>query len=129
MSQDAYAADRIRRLAEFLAASDVVSIRIERDDSTVELGRHVRTAVPVAAEAPATRVDTIRADVVGIFRLARPAPIAGESLSADRELAHIEALGIRNPVHSLGGGRIVSIAAGDGAPVEYGQPLFLLDRG
>jgi 2-amino-4-hydroxy-6-hydroxymethyldihydropteridine diphosphokinase len=129
MSQDAYAADRIRRLAEFLAASDVVSLRIDRDDTSVELGRSVTLApIPVNA-APDTRVDTIRADVVGIFRLARPAPVAGESLAADRELAHIEALGIRNPVHSLGGGRIVSIAAGDGSPVEYGQPLFLLDRG
>jgi 2-amino-4-hydroxy-6-hydroxymethyldihydropteridine diphosphokinase len=129
MPQDAYAADRIRRLAEFLAASDVVSLRIDRDDTSVELGRSV-SLVPIPANAaPDTRVDTIRADVVGIFRLARPAPVAGESLAADRELAHIEALGIRNPVHSLGGGRIVSIAASDGSPVEYGQPLFLLDRG
>ena len=129
MSRDAYAADRIRRLAEFLAASDVVSLRIDRGDTSVELGRRVDVAPTPAATAPDTRVDTIRADVVGIFRLARPTPVAGETLPADRELAHIEALGIRNPVHSLGGGRIVSIAAGDGSPVEYGQPLFLLDRG
>jgi 2-amino-4-hydroxy-6-hydroxymethyldihydropteridine diphosphokinase len=129
MPRDAYAADRIRRLAEFLAASDVVSLRIDRDDTSVELGRSVRLVPTPANAAPDTRVDTIRADVVGIFRLARPAPVAGELLASDRELAHIEALGIRNPVHSLGGGRIVSIAAGDGSPVEYGQPLFLLDRG
>jgi 2-amino-4-hydroxy-6-hydroxymethyldihydropteridine diphosphokinase len=129
MPRDAYAADRIRRLAEFLAASDVVSLRIDRDDTSVELGRSVRLVPTSANAAPDTRVDTIRADVVGIFRLARPAPVAGELLASDRELAHIEALGIRNPVHSLGGGRIVSIAAGDGSPVEYGQPLFLLDRG
>jgi 2-amino-4-hydroxy-6-hydroxymethyldihydropteridine diphosphokinase len=129
MSRDAYAADRIRRLAEFLAASDVVSLRIDREDTSVELGRRFGLAPVPASPAPDVRVDTIRADLVGIFRLARPAPVAGESFAADRELAHIEALGIRNPVHSLGGGRIVSIATGDGSPVEYGQPLFLLDRG
>jgi 2-amino-4-hydroxy-6-hydroxymethyldihydropteridine diphosphokinase len=129
MPQDAYGADRIRRLAEFLAASDAISLRIERGDGHVELGRSPRYAAPATTPVPAASVDTIRADLVGIFRLARPAPVAGESFSADRELAHIEALGIRNPVHSLGGGRIVSIAAGDGSPVEYGQPLFLLDRG
>jgi hypothetical protein len=129
MSRDAHAADRIRRLADFLAASDVLSLRIERGDEYVELGRSIRTTVPIAPAAAPARMDTIRADLVGIFRLARPAPVAGETLASDRELAHIEALGIRNPVHSLGAGRIVSIAAGDGLPVEYGQPLFLLDRG
>jgi 2-amino-4-hydroxy-6-hydroxymethyldihydropteridine diphosphokinase len=129
MSRDAHAADRIRRLAEFLAASDVLSLSIERDDEFIELGRSIRKAPQSAPAVPAARVDTIRADLVGIFRLARPAPVAGENLGYDRELAHIEALGIRNPVHSLGGGRIVSIAAVDGSPVEYGQPLFLLDRG
>ena len=129
MPQDAYGADRIRRLAEFLAASDVVSLRIERGEARIELGRSARSAAGTTAPPLAARVDTIRADVVGIFRLAKPAPAAGESFAADRELAYIEALGIRNPVHSLGSGRIVSIAAGDGSPVEYGQPLFLLDRG
>jgi 2-amino-4-hydroxy-6-hydroxymethyldihydropteridine diphosphokinase len=129
MPQDAYGADRIRRLAEFLAASDIVSLRIERGEAHVELGRSARRAAGKSVPPQAARVDTIRADVVGIFRLAKPAPAAGESFAADRELAYVEALGIRNPVHSLGGGRIVSIAAGDGSPVEYGQPLFLLDRG
>lgn len=129
MPQDAYGADRIRRLAEFLAASDVVSLRIERGEAQIELGRSARSAPGTSAPLQAARVDTIRADVVGIFRLAKPAPAAGESFASDRELAYIEALGIRNPVHSLGGGRIVSIAAGDGLPVEYGQPLFLVDRG
>jgi 2-amino-4-hydroxy-6-hydroxymethyldihydropteridine diphosphokinase len=129
MPQDAYGADRIRRLAEFLAASDIVSLRIERGEAHIELGRSARSAAGMSAPPQAERVDTIRADVVGIFRLAKPAPAAGESFAADRELAYIEALGIRNAVHSLGGGRIVAIAAGDGLPVEYGQPLFLLDRG
>ncbi len=129
MPQDAYGADRIRRLAEFLAASDVVSLRIERGEAHVELGRSARSSPGISAPSQAARVDTIRADVVGIFRLAKPAPAAGESFAADRELAYIEALGIRNPVHSLGGGRILSIASVDGSPVEYGQPLFLLDRG
>jgi biotin carboxyl carrier protein len=81
------------------------------------------------AELPAARLDAISAELVGIFHLSRPAPVEGEILDDDRELAYIEALGIRNPVHSLGAGRIAQIAATDGAAVEYGQPLFLLDRG
>lgn len=131
------AAERIRRLAEFLATSDAVRVRIERHDEEVEVARRVRSTASVPAplaagsvSAPApVQLDTIKADLVGIFRLSRPAPAEGERLMEDRELAYIEALGIRNPVHSLGAGRIVAIASDDGEPVEYGQPLFLLDRG
>ncbi|MEO6836265.1 MAG: biotin/lipoyl-containing protein [Candidatus Tumulicola sp.] len=130
-------ADRIRRLAEFLATSDAVRVRVERKGEEIELARWARhgpapagIVLDAAPDAPAVRrVDTIKADLVGIFRLSRPAPVEGELLAEDRELAYIEALGIRNPVHSLGSGRIVAIASEDGAPVEYGQPLFLLDRG
>ena len=132
-------AGRIGRLAAFLAASDAVRVRIERDDEEIELARSVRPAsLPIAApsadgaaaaEAVGLHLDAIKADLVGIFRLSRPAPVEGEALEADRELGFIEALGIRNPVHSLGTGRIVSIEARDGAAVEYGQSLFLLDRG
>jgi acetyl-CoA carboxylase biotin carboxyl carrier protein len=128
--------DRIRGLAEFLAASDAVRVRIERPGEDIEVGRRLRSVSPPANAAqtapaePATlRVDAIKADLVGIFHLSRPLPVEGDLLDEDRELAFIEALGIRTPVRSLGGGRIVAIASQDGAPVEYGQPLFLLDRG
>jgi len=130
-------AARIRRLAEFLASSDALVVRIERADDEVEVARRGAHAPIDAApsgdgvvphEAP-VRVESIKADLVGVFRLSRPVPFEGEQIEDDRELAYVEALGMRNPVRSLGGGRIVSIAAVDGSPVEYGQPLFLLDRG
>ena len=124
---------RVRRLAEFLAESGAVRVRIERADYEIEVARQpheaaAETAEP-PAEKPASRVETIKADLVGIFRLSRPAPLVGDLLEEGRELAYIEALGIRTPVRSLGGGRILAIAPEDGAPVEYGQALFLLDRG
>lgn len=124
---------RVRRLAEFLAESGAVRVRIERDGGEIEVARVPRTAtvdgIAFVAEKPASRIETIKADLVGIFRLSRPAPVAGDLLEEDRELAFIEALGIRTPVRSLGAGRIVAIAPDDGSPVEYGQALFLLDRG
>lgn len=139
MPNDADAlADRVRRLAEFLAASDAVRVRVEREEEEIEVARYRRSAAPavapavdgvVVAEPLPLRVDAIKADLVGIFRLSRPTPFEGEMLETDRELAFVEALGMRNPVRSLGGGRIVSIAAEDGAAVDYGQPLFLVDRG
>jgi acetyl-CoA carboxylase biotin carboxyl carrier protein len=45
----------------------------------------------------------------------------------DRELAYVEALGIRNPVRSGGAGRVCDIFVKDGQAVEYGQPLFSIE--
>jgi biotin carboxyl carrier protein len=130
-------AARIRRLAEFLASERVVSVRIERVGDEIELRRpphavasaEFRQDVPIALESSKPSLEAIKAGYVGIFRLGRPAPVEGELLVADRELGYIEQLGIRNVIHSLGAGRIVTIASTDGAAVEYGQPLFLVDRG
>jgi biotin carboxyl carrier protein len=130
-------AARVRRLAEFLASEQVLSVRIERDGDEIELRRRphavtqaeVRQDGPIFVELSKPSLEAIKAGYVGIFRLGRPAPFEGELLDADRELGYIEQLGIRNVIHSLGGGRIVTIASTDGAAVEYGQPLFLVDRG
>jgi acetyl-CoA carboxylase biotin carboxyl carrier protein len=139
MPSDDDLSGRIRRLAAFLAESDAVRVRIEREDEEIEVARYAGSAVPATAappvdgalqpEPPPLRVEAIKADLVGIFRLSRPIPVEGDLLDSDRELAVVEALGMRNPVRSLGGGRIVSIAVEDGAAVDYGQPLFLVDRG
>jgi biotin carboxyl carrier protein len=130
-------AARVRRLAEFLASEQVVSVRIERAGDEIELRLRPRAAVAaelrldgaIVDESAEPSLEAIKAGYVGIFRLGRPAPVEGELLDADRELGYIEQLGIRNVVHSLGAGRIVTIASADGAAVEYGQPLFLVDRG
>lgn len=127
-------ASRVRRLAELLTETELSRLSIEREDEHIEISRRSvePTAAPVdvpEAGPPIRAVDTIRADLVGIFRVGRPAPFEGEYLEGDRELAYVEALGIRNPVRSLGPGRIVSLLCGDGDAVEYGQPLFTLDRG
>ncbi len=124
---------RVRRLAEFLVANDLQSVRIERDNERFEVGRVVAqgvAALPASEAKPAAsvRVDQIAADRVGIFRFARPAPFVGEVLDGDRELGYVEQLGIRNPIRSRGGGRIASILQGDGDLVDYGRPLFELER-
>jgi biotin carboxyl carrier protein len=58
----------------------------------------------------------------------RPAVTEGMALEADRELAFVETLGIRNAVRSRGAGRVAMIYVTDGQPVEYGQPLFAIER-
>lgn len=128
-------ADRVRVLAELFVATDLLRLRIEREGESIELGRRVldrrAAGIPDEArfEAPPVHADLITADLVGIFHLSRPAPAEGDLLEADRELAYIEALGIRNPVRSRGPGRILAVRRADGELVEYGSVLFEIDRG
>jgi len=70
----------------------------------------------------------VSSEVVGIVRLMRPAIAEGAELEGDREVAYVETLGIRNPVRSRGGGRVSAVFVSDGQPVEYGQPLFTIER-
>jgi|SRR5579864_6219927 len=127
--------ERVRSLVQAFLETDLVRLRIERDGGHVELRRRAsaRTAPPQIAEPAAAvstpaNLDEIKSDLVGIFRFSRPLPVAGEMLESDRELAFVEALGIRNPVRSLGPGRLVSVCCHEGQPVEYGQVLFEIER-
>lgn len=130
-------AARVRALSDVFVGTDLLRLRVERENDVVELGRH-RLHPDLVPEMPAdlndvesapVRLEAIKADLVGIFHLSRPAPSAGDLLEDDRELAYVEALGIRNPVRSRGPGRLASVSAEDGRPVEYGQVLFEIDRG
>lgn len=128
---------RLRALAEAFLETDLVRLRIEDErEDAIELRRRpvpVQTAAEAAPQAAAANVPLnlypVKADLVGVFRFSRPPVSEGEVLDGDRDLAFVDALGIRNPVRSLGGGRIVSVLCQDGDPVEYGQVLFEIDRG
>jgi hypothetical protein len=129
-------AQRVRAMAELFVQTDLLRLRIERETEEIELGRRalhpdVVPEIPndlYALEAIPVKADQIRADLVGIFHFARPVPAEGDLLESERELAYIEALGIRNPVRSLGPGRIIAIKKADGDPVEYGAVLFEIGR-
>ncbi len=127
---------RVEALVRFLDSGDATRVRVRRGEDEIEVVRRAEQAlgVPVARgdaseDAPSLRTETIKADIVGIFHITRPTPVAGDVLDGDRELGYIEALGIRTPVRSIGAGRIVSVATADGMAVEYGQPLFIVARG
>lgn len=139
MTEDVIAA-RARALAGALREAGFASLRVRDGDTEIELRRTPRTAAAAAPAPPAPepaepapppterRSDVIVSDVVGIVRLVRPAIGEGQELDGDRELAYIETLGIRNLVRSRGGGRVSTVFVTEGQPVEYGQPLFAIDR-
>ena len=131
---------RVRRLVDAFNQTGLVRLRIsDAADNAIELRRATRpprgssehassNGAMTAESKPARAVDTIKSDLVGIAHLSKPAPSEGGLLDGDRELAYVEALGIRNPVRSLGGGRVVAVLVDDGQAVEYGQPLFEIER-
>jgi 2-amino-4-hydroxy-6-hydroxymethyldihydropteridine diphosphokinase len=141
------ALERVRSAAEFCATAGLTRFRIDEERLAIEVRRSVRpsrqAAVPPAdalphqngsrgasngAASPPERARMIlRAEFVGIVRLARPSVVAGSAVGANRELAYVESLGIRNPVRTGGAGRIADVFVTDGEAVEYGQPLFSID--
>ena len=129
-------ASRVRRLAEAMRSSDLIRVSVREADLEIELKRNPRPVLAAATSAgdgepasgPEVAYDIVAADQVGIVKFTRPTAVEGTVIDSDREIAYVEALGIRNPVRSKGAGRVASVFVTDGQPVEYGQPLFALDR-
>ena len=91
-------------------------------------------AAPVAPAAPAAAPpdQTVTAPMVGTFYSA-PAPGAkpfvdiGSEVKPGDVLCIIEAMKMMNQIESDKAGRIVSVLAKNGDPVEFGQPLFVIE--
>jgi len=139
MTEDVIAM-RARALAGALTEAGFARLRVRDGDTEIELRRApsavggagmpapLAPAAEPAAPPAERRADLIASDVVGVVRHVRPPIAEGQELDTDRELASVETLGIRNPVRSRGGGRVVAVFVTEGQPVEYGQPLFAIER-
>jgi len=89
-------------------------------------------AAAVAAAAAATADQTVTAPMVGTF-YSSPAPGAkpfvdiGSEVKSGDVLCIIEAMKMMNQIESDKAGRVVSVLAKNGDPVEFGQPLFVIE--
>ena len=87
-------------------------------------------AAPAAAAEP--KGHTLKSPMVGTFYRA-PSPGApsfvevGQSVSKGQTLCIIEAMKLLNEIESDVAGRVKAILVENGQPVEYGQPLFLIE--
>ncbi len=88
------------------------------------------TAVPAADEN--AKFITIKSPIIGTF-YRRPSPDkpmfveVGTKISKGDVLCVIEAMKLFNEIESEYGGKIVKILVDDMSPVEFDQPLFLVD--
>jgi acetyl-CoA carboxylase biotin carboxyl carrier protein len=145
--------DNLKSLIALMNDNDLVEIEIEEEGHKVRLvkkpevvvTRAEAPAMPVqpsfgapmegmpAAAAPAHPPDTvtINSPMVGTF-YRQPSPDAepyvevGQDVTPDTVLCIIEAMKVMNEIKAEADGKILEILVGNGEPVEYGQPLFLL---
>jgi len=96
---------------------------------------------PVASEAAApqeskedesSKYIEIKSPIIGTF-YRKPSPDkpffveVGDSVSSDSVVCVIEAMKLFNEIESEVSGKIVKVLVEDSTPVEFGQPLFLVD--
>jgi acetyl-CoA carboxylase biotin carboxyl carrier protein len=85
-----------------------------------------------AAEAPAGNTVTIKSPMIGTFYRS-PSPDKpsfiniGDEITPGKVVCIIEAMKLFNEIESEVSGKIVKVLVEDASPVEYDQPLFLVE--
>ena len=85
-----------------------------------------------AAEVAASNLITIKSPMIGTFyrRSSPDKPIfaeVGEEVTPGKVVCIIEAMKLFNEIESEVKGKIVKVLVEDASPVEYDQPLFLVE--
>ncbi len=138
--------DLIRRLAQLLTETGLSEIEIERDDTRVRVARNGGVTVaaapapaPPPREAreekpaePAVHPGTVHSPIVGTaYRSPEPgaAPFVnvGDVVDAGDTLLIIEAMKTMNHIPAPRAGKVTQILVSDGQPVEYDEPLMVLE--
>jgi acetyl-CoA carboxylase biotin carboxyl carrier protein len=92
----------------------------------------VSTAEKPKQEAASSNTITIKSPMIGTFyrRSSPDKPIlveVGDEVSPGKVVCIIEAMKLFNEIESEVKGKIVKILVEDASPVEYDQPLFLVE--
>ena len=89
-------------------------------------------SAPAAAEAPASNTKALKAPMIGTFyRSSGPDSPAfvqvGDMVEKGQVICIIEAMKLFNEIEAEESGRIVKALVENATPVEYDQPLFLIE--
>ncbi|MEO1090670.1 MAG: biotin/lipoyl-containing protein [Pseudomonadota bacterium] len=135
----------IEALADLLDRTGLSEIEIAEGEARIRVVRHlqppaantvagVQAAPPATSGAPADRVPegAIASPMVGTVYLAPepgapPYVTAGSRVDEGQTLLIVEAMKVMNPIRAPRAGTVSRILVTNAAPVEYGEPLLVLD--
>ncbi|MBU0558057.1 MAG: acetyl-CoA carboxylase biotin carboxyl carrier protein [Bacteroidetes bacterium] len=148
----------LKKLIKVVEQSKITEFSVQEGDLKVKISKntnsnsfqgfpqphHFTVAAPSVVEAPAketkesvpvsaANLHEVRSPIVGTFYRA-PAPDAdayaqvGDQITEGNVLCIVEAMKLMNEIESDASGKIVKILVENATPVEYNQPLFLIEK-
>ena len=145
----------IQDLIDYISNTGLAEVKIKTEEFELSVKKYADSAAPVSgpqpiaaapapvAAAPAVATPTpspvvssnlveIKSPMIGTFYLtanpeSAPFVTEGGSISAGKTVCIIEAMKLFNEIESEISGKIVKILVANASPVEYDQPLFLVD--
>lgn len=140
--------EEIKDILNLLKETDITELVIEKEGIKLKVRRErfipfeiqqtqkvqeiVREPVAQVQEEETRRLITVTAPIVGTFYRS-PSPDAppfvevGTRVKKGQTLCIIEAMKLMNEIESEVDGVVVRILVENGQPVEYGEPLFLIE--
>lgn len=142
---------KIKKLIEILEESGIAELEIKEGEEAIRISRYsaAPTSVayapaPVALQQPVANVGTappveeilsghiVKSPMVGTYyRSASPGAKSfvevGQSVKQGDTLCIIEAMKILNQIEADKDGTVTKILVENAEPVEYGQPLFIIE--
>ena len=143
--------EKIRSLVSMMGEYNLSEIKIEEEGCNICLRRNCGVevvaaapavvaapvaspvaAAPAVAAAPEAPKVTIDSPLVGtLYRApgpeAQPFVRVGDTVNADTTVCIIEAMKVMNEIPAGKSGVIKEILVENGQPVEYGQPIFVIE--
>jgi acetyl-CoA carboxylase biotin carboxyl carrier protein len=113
-------------------AGGVIEHSVFRESSSAQSPAAARPAASEESLKPSKVRVTINSPMVGTF-YAAPAPDAppfvqaGSEIKVGQVVCIIEAMKLMNEIKSEARGKITEILVNNGDPVEFGQPLFVIE--
>ena len=143
----------VRALAAVLDETQLTEIEVEDGDRKVRVARKAapaaqiayapapaaapapRAAAPAAetgASAPAAAVNAVKSPMVGTVYLsaepgAKPFVATGQTVKAGDTLLIVEAMKVMNPILAPSAGTVKQVLVENGQPVEFDQPLVVVE--
>ncbi len=138
----------IKELAELLEETGLSELEIEQDGIRIKVARNFSAAMPsVAIAAPpaasleasaakpaetAPSIHAVNSPMVGtVYHSpepgAKPFVEVGSKVAEGQTCLIVEAMKTMNPIPAPRSGTITAILVDDNSPVEFGEPLFILE--